>query len=175
MKLLFLILMPIAMKAQLIIDFNQSETPENWVVVDDVVMGGESFGKFSINKEKQGVFEGKVSLENNGGFSSVRYQFPSVNTSSYSKVILKIKGDQKNYQFRIKSSTQDYFSYISIFETNGTYEKIEIPLNQMYPAFRGKKLDQENFSEGGIEQITFLIANKNAEDFKLLIESVTLE
>lgn len=37
-------------------------------------MGGKSSGDFYINESGNGVFEGFVSLANNGGFSSVRYR-----------------------------------------------------------------------------------------------------
>ena len=40
---------------------------DEWIVVDDVVMGGKSRGNFMINPQGKGVFEGNVSLENNGG------------------------------------------------------------------------------------------------------------
>jgi hypothetical protein len=39
-------------------------------------MGGESSSTFQLNSEGHGVFEGNISLDNNGGFSSVRYRFP---------------------------------------------------------------------------------------------------
>jgi hypothetical protein len=35
-------------------------------VVDDAVMGGMSSGTFKLDPDGQGVFEGTVSLENNG-------------------------------------------------------------------------------------------------------------
>ena len=38
--------------------------------------------------------------------------------------------------------------------------KIEIPINSMYPSFRGRKLDKPNFFHKSIEEVTFLIANK---------------
>ena len=39
-----------------------------WQVIDDGVMGGRSKGNFAINEEGNAVFEGTVSLDNNGGF-----------------------------------------------------------------------------------------------------------
>jgi hypothetical protein len=44
----------------------------------------------------------------------------------------------------------------------------------MYPSFRGRKLDQPNFSDDYIEEITFLIGNKKEEDFQLLIAKIEL-
>jgi hypothetical protein len=44
-----------------------------WKVVDDGY--GRNVGTFKLDPDGQGVFEGTVSLENNGGFSMVRYPF----------------------------------------------------------------------------------------------------
>ena len=157
-----------------IFDFNTNANTENWRIVDDVVMGGKSSGTFKINEDGYGVFGGYVSLENNGGFSSVRYRFNKIKVNDFSTIALKIKGDGKQYQFRIKTNTRDYFSYIATFETSGDWEEIEIPLPEMYPSWRGRKLDMPNFSDDHIEEIAFLISNKKEEEFKLLIENIEL-
>ncbi|WP_367889209.1 CIA30 family protein [Polaribacter filamentus] len=118
---------------------------------------------------------GDISLENNGGFSSVRYRFEKILINKSTKISVRIKGDGKKYQFRIKSNSGDYYSYISPFSTTGEWQEIEIPLKDMYPSFRGRKLDQPNFSNDAIEEITFLIGNKNKEKFQLLIDKIELK
>nr|WP_290855453.1 CIA30 family protein [Flaviramulus sp.] len=156
-------------------NFNTTADITNWKIVDDVVMGGRSSGLFNLNKEGHGVFEGRVSLENNGGFSMVQYTFDSKKVDNFSKFHIKLKGDGKAYQFRVKTSNNDYYSYVFSFETNKEWETIEIPFNNMYPAFRGRKLDAENYPGKKIEMIAFLIGNKKAESFKLEIESINLK
>ncbi|WP_340066587.1 CIA30 family protein [Ascidiimonas aurantiaca] len=158
-----------------IFDFGENKKAENWIIVDDVVMGGRSSGNFYINENGHGVFEGNVSLENNGGFSSLRYQFNRVSTQPYSKIVLRVKGDAKRYQFRIKNNTSDYYSYISYFMAPEQWETIEIPMNNMYPTFRGRKLNMPDFSGNSIEEIAFLIGNKKNESFKLEIDHILLK
>ncbi len=176
MQHLFLIIISwILMPSQIIFDFHKASNQANWTVVDDVVMGGISSGNFYINENGHGVFHGNVSLENNGGFSSVRYRFKKISTTSYTNILLRIKGDGKTYQFRVKTKSTDYYSYISHFQTSGDWETIEIPLHDMYPAFRGRKLDSPNYAAGGIEEIAFLIGNKRAESFKLELDTISLE
>lgn len=155
-------------------DFNNDSNLSNWMVVDDGVMGGRSNGNFKINDEGHGVFYGKVSLENNGGFSSVRYRFDSMNAKSYSKLMLHVKGDGKRYQFRVKSNQSDRHSYIYYFQTSKDWETIEIPLKEMYPTFRGRKLEMPNFNGEIMEEIAFLIANSKAEGFQLEIDKIEL-
>jgi len=138
-------------------------------------MGGKSSGSFKLNSDGYGVFLGDISLENNGGFSSVRYRFEKILINKSTKISIRIKGDGKKYQFRIKSNSADYYSYISSFSTTGEWQEIEIPLKDMYPSFRGRKLDQPNFSNDTFEEITFLIGNKNKEKFQLLIDKIELK
>lgn len=162
------------MQSAIIFDFNKTSNTNNWNIVDDVVMGGRSSGTFYLDKEGYGVFEGSVSLENNGGFSSLRYRFNKMSTLGYSKVILKLRGDGKTYQFRVKSRSSDYYSYIAFFNTTTEWETIELSLSDMYPAFRGRKLNTSNYDNDSIEEIAFLIGNKKAETFKLEIDSIAL-
>ena len=164
-----------SMSLAVIFDFNKKSNVEDWVIVDDGVMGGRSKGNFKLSKDGFGVFEGKISLENNGGFSSLRYKFPKIETKEYSKVVLKLKGDSKQYQFRVKTNSGDYYSYITTFSTSGKWQEIEIPLKDMYPSYRGRKLDQPNFSGDYIEEIMFLIGNKKEENFKLLLDNIELK
>lgn len=160
---------------KIIFDFNTNSSINNWIIVDDVVMGGRSLGSFELNNKGNGVFSGSISLENNGGFSSVRYRFEKLILEKFKTIVLKIKGDGKNYQFRIKHKSSDYASYITSFSSSGEWQEIEIPIKSMYPSFRGRKLDEPNFNHEFIEEITFLIANKQNEDFKLLIDKIELK
>lgn len=163
------------MNSHIIFDFNNKTNIENWVIVDDIVMGGKSSGNIKLNSEGQGVFEGAISLENNGGFSSVRYRFEKLQIKNSTQIILKIKGDVKKYQFSIKSNSEDKHSYIFPFSTTGEWQEIQVLLKDMYPSFRGRKLDQPNFANDYIEEITFLIGNKRQEEFKLLIDNLELK
>jgi len=158
-----------------IYDFQKEASTAGWRVVDDRVMGGLSKGKLVVNNDGHGEYTGTVSTENNGGFSSLRYQFDATGVSNKQTMVLRIKGDGKKYQFRVKDKSSQYHSYISTFETSGKWETIQIPLEDMYPSFRGRKLTIPNFNHTQIEEIAFLIGNKKAESFELLIDSIAVE
>jgi NADH dehydrogenase [ubiquinone] 1 alpha subcomplex assembly factor 1 len=151
-------------------DFSKDAPGEDWYILDDVVMGGQSAGTFDLSEEGYGRFKGSVSLENNGGFSSVRYRPSNFAVVPTATVRLRIKGDGKKYQFRVKSETKEYYSYITTFETSGDWETVELSLADMYPSWRGRKLDIPNFDKNQLAEISFLIANYKAEDFELLID-----
>ena len=162
------------MSRQIIFDFKKNARLQNWETLDDVVMGGRSQGNISLSREGHGRFSGYVSLENNGGFSSVRYNPSDLKVKPRDQITIRLKGDGKRYQFRVKHDKQAYASYITYFETTGDWEEISILLSDLYPTFRGKTLDQPNFNHHAIQQLGFLIANKKAQDFELLIDKIIL-
>ena len=163
------------MTSDTIFDFNEESTLKDWFIVDDVVMGGRSSGSFGIDAQGHGIFKGVISLENYGGFSSVRHRFKKKSIGDYTKIVLKVKGDGKEYQFRVKANASDFYSYISTFSTNKEWQEIEILLNDMYPTFRGRRLNRPNFNSAGIEELALLIGNKKEEHFQLLVDKIWLE
>lgn len=156
-------------------DFNLESDLANWKVVNDAVMGGISKSKFYINPDGDGTFEGIVSLENNGGFCAVKYTFEPLILKSTSYFCIRLKGDGKQYQFRVKTNKNDYHYYVFPFQTITDWQTIEIPITELYPAFRGRKLDQPNYDGSNLEEIAFLIGNKKEETFRLLIDSIEIK
>ena len=51
-------------------------------------------------------------------------------------------------------------------------QRIDIPLNDFYPSFRGNRLRINNFSSQTIKEIAILIGNKKNENFKLIIDKI---
>ncbi len=180
MKILIFILFTLSfittMKNPLLIfDFKENADISNWKIVDDVVMGGNSNGNFYLNKVGNGIFEGKISLENNGGFSSLRYTFDREKIAGYKKVHIHLKGDKKRYQFRVKSNGREKHSYISYFKPTGEWETIVLDLSDMIPTFRGKRLTElPNYQAEELSEIRFLIGNKKEQNFKLEIDKIQL-
>jgi NADH dehydrogenase [ubiquinone] 1 alpha subcomplex assembly factor 1 len=162
------------MNTQIVYDFNSQSDLRDWRIIDDVVMGGRSNGNYTLNKEGHGIFSGEVSTENNGGFSSVRYQFKKMTVSSESKIVIRLKGDGKEYQFRVKDKVNAYYSYITTFQTTGEWQSINIQLKDLYPSFRGRTLDLPNFHSTSFEEIVFLIGNKKNESFRLELDKIEL-
>ncbi|NNE32303.1 MAG: CIA30 family protein [Winogradskyella sp.] len=156
-------------------NFTDNSDISNWKIVDDGVMGGKSYGNFALNRDGHGIFTGNISLKNNGGFSSVHYYFDRLNTKDFSKFIIRIKGDGKPYQFRVKDKQDTRHSYVYKFTTTGNWQTVTIPFSEMQPSFRGYKMTIPNFNGAFMEEVAFLIGNKKEEQFELLINSITLE
>lgn len=175
MKMLLIALSMLTIGETILFEFNTEAQLDNWYIVDDVVMGGRSDGDFYVNSNGHGVFEGSVSLENNGGFSSVRYDIRPLRLQQQTKALIRLKGDGKRYQFRVKSSNTDRHSYITHFETTGEWQTIEVDLKAMYPSWRGRRLNMDDYPAERLASISFLISNKKAEDFHLEIDRISLK
>lgn len=158
-----------------LVEFNSSSNISNWFVVNDRVMGGRSDSDFYLNPEGNAVFKGNVSLENNGGFSILKHRLPPINVAKYDKIALKLKGDGKRYQFRLKSNSKEQHAYVSYFITSGNWQIIEIPLAELYPTFRGQKLQIANYPSKILEEIAILIGNKKVENFHLELKWIALK
>jgi hypothetical protein len=155
--------------------FSSSTNPSSWTVVNDGVMGGLSKGSLTISDEGHGIFQGFVSLRNNGGFSLIQHQFASLNVKKYKTLVVRLKGDGKNYQVRLKANASDYFNYAFDIKTNGSWETISIPFEKMTPQFRGRLLNIPSFPGEQMEEVAFLIGNKKAEEFRLEIDKIELK
>jgi hypothetical protein len=156
--------------------FHSQKHPElsKWSVINDVVMGGNSQSKFVVNKEGFGEFSGYVSLENNGGFSSVKYSIYRIDVDAFTKIKVKLKGDTLRYQLRLKTKKEDRHFYVSFFETSGQWQTIEFPLSEFYPTYRGRELQLSKYPGEHLEEIGILIANKKAQNFNLEIEQIEI-
>lgn len=161
--------------SQILFDVQSKINMDNWTIVNDNVMGGRSQSDFGMNDDGYAEFSGTVSLENYGGFASVRNRLHASNLNDNKHVLLFLKGDGKNYQFRLKHKKSDYHSYVYTFPTQGNWEEIKIPINAMQAQFRGRQLNMANFNHESIEEMAFLIANKKDESFELVIKSIEIQ
>ena len=173
--IILLILMHSAVQDKLtIFDFTQENSGKGWYIVNDGVMGGLSKGEFSI-ENNLAVFKGEVSTDNNGGFTMIQNRFKTIVTKNFKGFVIKLKGDGKDYQFRVKSDRYQQYSYVFQFSTSGEWEEISIPFSDLVPRFRGRAVDLPNFDGGQIQEVAFLIGNKRDEPFELLVSAILAE
>ena len=91
---------------QIIFNFNKNANLENWVIINDGVMGGKSLGDFSLTSNGYGAFTGTISLQNNGGFSMVRHNFKTTSVKGFTKIVLRVKGDKNNISLELKKTQE---------------------------------------------------------------------
>ena len=170
-----LMMMPINQNPEgFLLNSSIMKTENKWRIVNDGVMGGLSSSRVSVNDEKI-IFTGKVSLENNGGFASLRSPVKDYNFEKFSGLEIKIKGDGKRYSISMKETT--YFSgyfYTSTFETSkDEWITIKIPFDQFKLYYFGKETKSgKKIPLNNIKEISLLIGDKQAGEFKAEIDYV---
>lgn len=151
-------------------------TENKWNIVNDGVMGGLSSSKATIKNDKI-IFSGNVSLENNGGFASLRSPAKDYNFEKFLGIEIKIKGDGKRYSVSMKETTyfNGYF-YTSSFETkNDEWIVIQIPFDQFKLYYFGKETDSnKKLPLNNVKEISLLIGDKQEGEFKAEIDNIIL-
>jgi Complex I intermediate-associated protein 30 (CIA30). len=133
-------------------------------------MGGRSRGSFKINNNV-GEFKGYLSLANNGGFSSVRAYYP-YDLIGISSITLRIKGDGRKYNFRVRTNKNSWVSYSHSFSTeSNTWQEITLNIQDFFPTYRGYNVQNvQRLSELLIREIGIMISDKNEGNFALMID-----
>ena len=159
-----------------LLDSSIMKTEKKWRIVNDGVMGGLSSSK-ALVKDDRIIFTGNVSLENNGGFASLRSPVKEYNFEKFSGIEIKLKGDGKRYSFSIKETTyfNGYF-YTSSFETKkDEWIVVQIPFNQLKLYYFGKETNSsKKIPLNNIKEISLLIGDKQAGEFKAEIDYIIL-
>ena len=158
---------------KVLVDFAAVDEQDRWLVVNDGVMGGLSQGLFAIETDGSALFHGRLSLENNGGFSSVRRASREYDLASYIGVIFRVRGDGRTYQFRLRMSDRfDAIAFRAEFETRAdTWTTVSIPFAAFEATFRGRRVPgAPELRPDRIVQIGFLIADQHAGPFRLSID-----
>lgn len=140
-----------------------------WHTINDTVMGGESSSELVATKEGL-LFHGQLSLQNNGGFASVR-ALVTEDLANSTGIRLTVKGDGRDYQVRLRQDRNfDGASWAYSFSTDGSIQVIEALYPDFEPVFRGRKLQDAGALEAAmIAQIGFLIADRIEAEFSLSI------
>jgi monofunctional biosynthetic peptidoglycan transglycosylase len=152
-----------------IIDFANPEEVR-WTIVNDGVMGGLSTSDLELTAEGTTLFTGYLSLENNGGFASVRAAFEDMDLSEFEGVRARIRGDGRSYQIRWRlDGSFDGVSYAAEFETTtGEWTEIDLPFERFQPTFRGRvPRGVGPLDPARIRQMGILIGDKREGSFKL--------
>ncbi|RZO55550.1 MAG: CIA30 family protein, partial [Limisphaerales bacterium] len=143
-------------------------------IVNDTVMGGRSSSRWSKNSSALS-FEGFLSLENNGGFASVRHDLNNINLSSTEGIFIKVKGDGRKYQFRIRSQASRWANYSQEFKTKkDIVQSFFLPYKDFKPSWRGRSVRNVPTLTGkDVRGIGFLLGDKVQGKFKLDILNIS--
>lgn len=172
--ILLIVVLQVSNTKNYTVNFGKKNT-ENWYVVNDVVMGGRSTGTISTNK-KSVSFNGLLSLENNGGFASIRSSYEKYDLSNYNKVKIKYKAEGKQFAFLLELSEYWYKPYYKYYlnNTNEKWQEVEIDLEK-FESYQigqpnGEKLTKNKLSK--IIRLGFMTTEKQPGPFNLEIDYI---
>ena len=157
---------------KVIFDFTTASNSPAWQLINDVVMGGVSTSRFQILTSGS-VFSGVVSLENNGGFASVRLSPVRQDLAGLDAFLVRVRGDGRRYKFTVRTETGfDRPIYQCPFATKrGEWEEHRLPFKDFIPTFRGRVLtDLPPLNPAKVSTVGFLISDKQDGSFGLKVE-----
>lgn len=137
-------------------------------------MGGLSQGYVGVTQHKW-IFSGKLSTENNGGFSSVYCTLPNLH-KEIDALSIKIVGDGHCYHLRIRSLVDGYnVAYkVNISTQKKIIQQLTFKLSDFQATFRGRTLNNPPLLiPVNSTHVGFLISNTQAIDFSLQVDDIT--
>jgi hypothetical protein len=164
--------------ATVLLDFDDSADVALWRPVDDVVMGGLSRSSFGLAEPGIARFSGNVSLENFGGFASVRTPPRDWDTAGATAFVLRVHGDGRTYKFTLRTSDgSDGIQYQSRFTPPaGEWSEVRLPIASFVATFRGRKVPfAPSLDAARVRAIGFMVSDRQAGPFELLIDRIGVE
>jgi NADH dehydrogenase [ubiquinone] 1 alpha subcomplex assembly factor 1 len=162
------------MKEKTIIDFGDAGEQGRWEEVNDLVMGGLSAGRVAVADGKA-IFSGRVSLENFGGFASVRSLPREFDLVGCDGLIVRVRGDGRRYRLRLKTDDEyEGIAYQATFFTEpDQWLEARISFEEFFPVFRGRLVKgAPALDPARVRRIGFMIADRQEGLFRLEIGEV---
>ena len=134
-----------AAEAKVLASFDKPDSIRSWKSVNDGVMGGVSEGGFKRTDANTLLFSGTLSLENNGGFASIRTEPRAMDLTGLSALVVKARGDGRTYWIELRVARQmSASSYRADFPTmKGEWRETRIPLRDFQLQAFGSRLPGE--------------------------------
>ncbi|WP_293750443.1 CIA30 family protein [uncultured Paraglaciecola sp.] len=156
------------------VDFSDSQELNYWYRVNDSVMGGVSQSNLRV-VDTIAYFEGVLSLDNNGGFASVRRVGPLALESDGKPILLEIKSDGRDYQLRLRTNKGfDGMAYVATFSSQrDIWQTLAFTEKDFVAQFRGRKIDgAPELLFADVRQIGVMLADKQPGLFRLAIKGI---
>ncbi len=166
---LFMTTTALADEPHLLFDFTRADAASEWQTVNDGVMGGVSEGSFRV-RAKTLEFFGTLSLENNGGFTSVRTKASKIGLEDGDTLVARIRGDGREYSLNLYLNKRMMaFSYRAAIQTKrDTWIEVKVPLDKFEATSFGRVVkDAGAVKPEEVNAVGFLLGDKKAGQFKL--------
>jgi len=150
--------------------FVSPDAAAGWQAVNDGVMGGVSDGRFRMTERQTLEFYGTLSLENNGGFASVRSRPRTLGLQAGDTLVSRVRGDGREYQLNLYTARQmRAWSYRAPMPTRaGEWIEVAIPVERFEATSFGEVVRGAGpVDPRSVTSIGFLLAEKRPGPFVL--------
>ena len=161
------------------IDFGKNKAGDaGWYIINDGVMGGRSVGEGEL-KEESVLFKGVISLENNGGFASMRSPFGRVDLSKYEQLTIRYRATGEPCKIMLESSRQFWQPYFAqrLEPTESEWQTVQFDLNTLnqYRLARptGRTTTKDALKD--IIRVGIMTDSKNASAFEIEVDYIVFE
>jgi hypothetical protein len=164
--------------ARHLFDFQAAESTADWSAIDDAVMGGISASRLRHDPAGHAVFEGAVSLDNNGGFASVRSRPGELGPPGVVSYVLEVRGDGKRYKLNLRTDDAfDGVNYQAAFQTPcDQWTTVRLPISGFRATFRGRVVaTAPPLDPARVRQVGLMIADRQVGTFALEVRSISAE
>ncbi|MEM9364318.1 MAG: CIA30 family protein [Bacteroidota bacterium] len=154
-------------------DFGSKKDGIDWKPIDDGVMGGLSKGNVNLTENTLN-FYGEVSLDNYGGFTSVKSPFGNYNLSGLKKVIVRYRTEGQSISISLENSEQFFRPYYKLLlpETDGEWKTLELNVSDFKQYNLGQVTETsitDEFLEN-VKRIGFITSKKSAGKFNIEVD-----
>jgi hypothetical protein len=171
----FEVQIPVLRFDPVVVDFSDARQLDVWRPVNDSVMGGRSTSRISSTGDGTGLFAGNMSLENNGGFASVRSGSIAGRLEGAERIVVRFRGDGQNYKLRLRSDAAERaVSYQAPFETvAGEWSERVFEASDFSPVWRGRLVRNPPVLKlADVTDLGFMISDKQAGAFRLELGAI---
>ena len=165
--------MPFAHAGPPLLDFSRAEVVQTFRVINDGVMGGVSTSRLRSTNGAM-VFEGEVSLENNGGFASLRGPVRFLAESA--ALLLTARGDGQRYKLTLKlDDSTGTAQYQAAFVAPREWQTLRFKPADFAASFRGRAVAAPIVRLVDVQYVGLLISDKQSGAFRIELKDVRAE
>ena len=157
---------------RILFSFDNSDAAAQWQTTNNGVMGGRSDGRFRINEDRNMEFFGTLSLENNGGFASVRARGGNLGLGKGDSIVARVRGDGREYSLNLYTpSRRMAYSYRAKFETRkDEWIEVRIPMDEFVATSFGRIVRNQELDPAKVTGLGVLLGDKKPGPFQLEID-----
>jgi len=165
--------MPSAHAGSPLPDFSRPEVVRAFRVINDGVMGGVSTSRLSPVAGAM-LFEGELSLENDGGFASFRgaVRLPAESTA----LLLTVRGDGQRYKLTLKlDDGTGTPQYQAAFVAPHAWRTLRFEPADFAASFRGRPVAAPIVRFADVQCFGVLISDRQSGPFKIELKDMGAE